>query len=123
MSSPDRPLSAAQAESLVAASEPWMSCDDCFDHIDGYVEALLRDGRGPDEPLRVHLARCPACHEEAESLISLVAADRGVSSERALGTFRSAISAGARDGRATPRTAVARLLRRHRDAEPGGSHT
>ncbi|MDN5861340.1 MAG: hypothetical protein L0H84_22285 [Pseudonocardia sp.] len=121
MSDPDRPLSAAQAESLVAASEPWMSCDDCFDQIDGYAEVLIQDGRAPSEPLRVHLSRCPACFAEAETLISLAATDRGVSSERALDRFRTAIAVGDLDGQVRPRNAVARLLRRYRDVERGGS--
>ncbi|MFJ2030527.1 hypothetical protein [Streptosporangium sp. NPDC087985] len=88
MNTPDKPLTAAQAESLTATSEPWLSCDDCFDHIDSCVDALIHDGRGLDEPMRVHLARCPACYEEAETLISLAAAGQGMSSGQGLNAFR-----------------------------------
>lgn len=89
MSTPDAPLTTAQAASLTAVSEPWLSCDDCFDQMDGCVEALLHDGRGLDAPTRVHLAGCPACREEVESLIVLAAGGHGMSAGQALGVFRS----------------------------------
>lgn len=92
MASTDAPrLTAAQAASLTATSEPWLSCDDCFEAIDGYVDALLDSGPPDDEPLRVHLARCPACFDEAESLISLVAADDGLDPAGAIRSFRDAV--------------------------------
>lgn len=111
---PEEPLTAAQAERLAATSEPWLSCDDCFDRIDSYVDALIRDGSGLDEPLRVHLARCPACFEEAQSLISLAASDQGLSPERMLHAFGADLdlTVGAR---AEQRGIIARLFRRDRD--------
>lgn len=84
-----QPLTAEQAESLTAVSEPWLSCDDCFEQIDVYVDGLLADHRTLDEPLRVHLARCPACREEAESLIALAAEDDRVDTEELLVEFHS----------------------------------
>lgn len=88
----DGPLTRAQAESLVAVTEPWLSCDDCFEQVDTFVDGLISDGRGPDEPLRVHLARCPACYEEAETLVSLAAEDAGLDEDDALRGFRMSVT-------------------------------
>lgn len=114
MSTPDTPLTAAQAVSLTAVSEPWLSCDDCFDQMDRCVEALLHGGRGLDAPMRVHLAGCPACHEEVESLISLATAGHGMSPDQALGVFRSRLGPPS-DARTRRSTILARLLGRHRN--------
>lgn len=43
--------------------------------MDAYVEALLAEPEHDDEAMRTHLTACPACAEEAESLLQLVAAD------------------------------------------------
>jgi hypothetical protein len=72
--------------SLTLDTEPYLSCDDCFDQVDGYVEALLSD---PDHrydlaPMRTHLAGCAACAEEARSLIRLVAEQDGLNPALAL---------------------------------------
>lgn len=83
-------LTPAQVERLIAETEPWLSCDDCFDQIDAYVDDLAGGSPGVGEPLRVHLINCPACFEEAESLISLIAADSGgVSADALLAAFRT----------------------------------
>lgn len=87
VSTPNFPLTRAEAEALTADTRPWLSCDDCFDRMEVCVEALLRDGRRLDEPMRVHLVRCPACCEEAESLVALLALDDGEDPEGALRTF------------------------------------
>lgn len=116
MSTPDKPLTGAQADSLAAPSEPWFSCEDCFDHIDGYVDALIGGGRGIDEPLRVHLARCPACYEEAESLISLAAGDQGARPERVVAAFRADLGRPV-DARVERKGAIVRLFRRNRPGE------
>ena len=61
---------------LTLPTEPWLSCDDCFRYLDTYVEQVLADAPGPEtEAMRVHLSGCPACAEEAESLLALVASD------------------------------------------------
>ncbi|HET6877809.1 MAG TPA: hypothetical protein VFH38_09795 [Jatrophihabitans sp.] len=111
--SPDRRLTAGQAESLVAISEPWLSCDSCFDQIDGCVDALA-DGAGHiDLPLRVHLARCTACWEEAETLLSLAARDRNVDEGPLLALMRSLVHPPATEPARSP-TFVARTLNRRR---------
>jgi hypothetical protein len=71
MTRPVPPLTPGQAAELTRATEPYLSCDECFDLVDGWVEAILAgDGREP-EGMREHLAGCAACREEAESLLVL----------------------------------------------------
>ena len=54
--------------------EPEVDCDECFDQLDRYVELELRGA--PADALipgmRLHLAMCPACAEEHESLRALL---------------------------------------------------
>jgi len=65
-------------------TEPYLSCDDCFDLVDRYVEALLSDP-GHDLPaMRIHLAGCAACAEEARSLLGFVAEQDGLDPAPAL---------------------------------------
>jgi hypothetical protein len=53
-----------------------VGCDECFELLDEYVELELAgvdaDHRMPG--LRAHLAGCPACREEHESLRELASA-------------------------------------------------
>jgi len=63
------------ARLLTLETEPYLSCVECFDRMDEYVEALLANPDHDDEQMRVHLDACPACAEEATSLIQLVAND------------------------------------------------
>ena len=54
-----------------------LGCDECFDQLDRYVEAEVAGG-DPEAAvpgLRAHLAGCPACHEDYESLRAIVRAD------------------------------------------------
>ena len=51
-----------------------VSCDECFEQLDEYVELELA-GADADRQLpglREHLQGCPACHEDHESLRELV---------------------------------------------------
>lgn len=113
MNRPLKPLTAAQAEKLTAAAEPWLSCDDCFDQVDEYVDALVRGDRGLNEPLRVHLANCVACYEEAETLVCLAAEDQGVSQGRVMEAFRVEVNPSA-DTTVQSRSLTTRLFRRRR---------
>jgi hypothetical protein len=63
---------------LIVDTDPWLSCDDCFRLVDGYVEGLLADPSSTLPAMRVHLRGCPACAEEAETLLTLAAQDAGV---------------------------------------------
>jgi hypothetical protein len=79
-----RPLTPEIARRFTVDTEPYLSCDDCFDLVDRYVEQLL-DGVETDAPaLRAHLAGCGACEEEARSLLLLVAAEQGLDPTPAL---------------------------------------
>jgi anti-sigma factor RsiW len=56
-----------------------VDCDTCFTELDRYVELEVAgaDADAAVPGLRAHLAGCPACAEEHESLRALVAAERG----------------------------------------------
>lgn len=69
---------------LVANTEPWLSCDDCFEQADLAIEALLDSRTQFSDPFRVHLLACGVCHEEAESLAALVAEDHEMSGSQAI---------------------------------------
>jgi hypothetical protein len=62
-------------EALLGPTGPQVTCDECFDRLDEYVELELRgadaDARVPG--MREHLAGCPACSDEHESLRALLA--------------------------------------------------
>ena len=60
---------------LLGPAEPEVGCDECFAEIDRYVELELTgaDADAAIPGLRAHLAGCPACREEHESLRALVA--------------------------------------------------
>jgi hypothetical protein len=64
----------ALIERLLGPSTPEVSCDECFELLDEYVDLEVRgldaDARLPG--LRAHLAGCPACHEDHESLLEFV---------------------------------------------------
>jgi hypothetical protein len=52
--------------SLLGPTGPELSCEECFEHLDGYVEGREIDG------MAAHLEGCPACREDYESLLALV---------------------------------------------------
>jgi predicted anti-sigma-YlaC factor YlaD len=61
-------------ERLLGPAGPDIGCEECFERLDEYVELELQD-REPDAAvpgMREHLAGCPACREEHESLRSLL---------------------------------------------------
>ncbi len=59
---------------LLGPAEPELGCDECFEELDRYVELELAGGDADAAipGLRAHLAGCPACREEHESLRALV---------------------------------------------------
>jgi hypothetical protein len=68
---------------LLGPAEPEIGCDECFRALDRYVE-LEHAGADADAALpgfRAHLEGCPACREEHESLLALVAADEADASQ------------------------------------------
>ena len=59
---------------LLGPTGPEIGCDACFDDLDRFVEAEVA-GADADTlipGLRTHLAGCPACAEEHESLRALL---------------------------------------------------
>jgi hypothetical protein len=63
---------------LLGPAGPEVGCDECFEHLDRYVELEL-SGANADAMipgLRAHLVGCPACREEYESLRALVGDER-----------------------------------------------
>jgi hypothetical protein len=63
---------------LLGPAGPEVGCDECFDHLDRYVELELV-GQDPDAAipgLRAHLEGCPACREDHESLSALVGGEQ-----------------------------------------------
>ncbi|HET7568396.1 MAG TPA: hypothetical protein VFJ91_10415 [Gaiellaceae bacterium] len=59
---------------LLGPGEPELDCDECFEALDRYVELELA-GEPADTlvpGMRPHLAGCPACAEEHESLRALL---------------------------------------------------
>jgi hypothetical protein len=62
-------------ERLLGPTGPEVGCDECFEALDEFVELELA-GADPDARvpgLRAHLDGCPACREEHDSLLALVA--------------------------------------------------
>ena len=79
-----RPLLPELLEQLTLDTEPWLSCDDCFRHVDEYVELVLAGAAERMPAMAVHLRGCPACVEEAETVLVLAAEDAGVDPAEAL---------------------------------------
>ncbi len=67
-----RPLTQDDVSRLTVTTEPWLSCDDCFDGVDVFVEEVLSGATPVSEDFRVHLLGCSVCREEATSLATLV---------------------------------------------------
>lgn len=88
-------LTAEQIAGLTLDTEPYLSCDDCFDQVDGFVEALLSSSGNFSEPFRVHLLACPACHEEALALAALAGPEYGLSEQQALEKITTALGGAA----------------------------
>jgi predicted anti-sigma-YlaC factor YlaD len=64
-----------ELERLLGPTGPEVSCEQCFELLDEYVELGLRaedaDARIPG--MRAHLEGCPACREDYDSLRALAA--------------------------------------------------
>jgi anti-sigma factor RsiW len=58
-----------------------LTCDECFDKLDRYVELDLApsDAEAAIPGMRAHLEGCPACREDHESLKALVASTQNPS--------------------------------------------
>jgi hypothetical protein len=59
---------------LLGPAGPELTCEECFDQLDRYVE-LEQAGRPADQEIpgmRAHLEGCPACDEDHASLLAFV---------------------------------------------------
>ncbi len=67
----------ALIRALLGPPAPEVSCDECFEQLDVYVELELAaaDADRAVPGMRAHLAGCPACREDHESLRALVAGE------------------------------------------------
>jgi hypothetical protein len=64
---------------LLGPAGPELTCDECFEHLDRYVE-LEHAGRDADAAvpgMRAHLRGCAACAADHDSLLALLDAERG----------------------------------------------
>jgi hypothetical protein len=59
---------------LLGPAGPELTCEECFEHLDRYVEAELAGGDADAAVpgMRAHLEGCPACREDRDSLTALL---------------------------------------------------
>jgi hypothetical protein len=65
---------------LLGPNGPEIGCDECFDQLDRFVELDLA-GANVEAALpgfRAHLAGCPACREDYESLKAFVGGEQAL---------------------------------------------
>ena len=76
MSSPEHD-ELARLRRLLGPAGPELTCEQCFEELDRYVELTLAgaDADAAVPGMRAHLEGCPACQEDHQSLMALVAAD------------------------------------------------
>jgi anti-sigma factor RsiW len=62
---------------LLGPAGPEISCEECFEQLDRYVELELAgaDADAAIPGMAAHLEGCPACHEDHRSLRALVEAE------------------------------------------------
>ncbi len=74
----EHPESPPPALERLLGPEAEISCEECFDLIDEYVDLELGgvDAAARIPGLGAHLEGCPACREEHASLLALAEADR-----------------------------------------------
>jgi anti-sigma factor RsiW len=65
---------------LLGPGEREIGCDECFDELDRYVDLELAgaDAETAVPGFRAHLAGCPACRDDYESLKAFVSGDQAL---------------------------------------------
>jgi hypothetical protein len=65
-------------DAILGPAGPELTCEECFARLDEFVELEFAgaDAERTIPGMREHLAGCPACHEDHESLLAFVAAER-----------------------------------------------
>jgi hypothetical protein len=67
-------LDDARLARILGPAEPEITCEECFDELDRYVELELggADAEAAVPGMRPHLTGCPACSEDHDSLLTYV---------------------------------------------------
>ena len=75
MSHHDRSRTPELLARLLGPAGPELTCEECFEELDRYVELELagRDADATVPGMYAHLAGCPACREDHDSLAALLA--------------------------------------------------
>jgi hypothetical protein len=71
-------MSDPRLKALLGPEGPELTCEQCFEHLDRFVELELA-GADPEAAvpgMRAHLTGCPACAEDHASLLALAAGER-----------------------------------------------
>jgi len=71
-------MSDPRLKALLGPKGPELTCEECFDHLDRFVELEL-SGVDPEvgvPGMRAHLAGCPACADDHASLLAYVASQK-----------------------------------------------
>jgi hypothetical protein len=79
VSAPRAARSADLLARLLGPAGEELTCEECFDQLDRYVELEL-SGRGADVAvpgMRSHLEGCPACREDRDNLAALLGSEFG----------------------------------------------
>jgi hypothetical protein len=63
-----------RVRALLGPEGPELTCEECFDRLDQYVELELAggDAEAAVPGMQAHLQGCPACREDHESLLAFV---------------------------------------------------
>jgi hypothetical protein len=74
-----RDIDRARLSGLLGPEGPELTCDECFEALDRYVELELAGGDADSAipGLRVHLQGCPACREDHDSLLAYLDSEPG----------------------------------------------
>ena len=67
-------IDTARLAQMLGSAERELTCDQCFQELDRYVELELAGGDADSTTpgLRAHLQGCPACREDHDSLLAYV---------------------------------------------------
>ena len=82
MSEPPMDDEARLLKRLLGPAGPEITCEECFEQLDRYVELELSgvDADAAVPGMGAHLEGCPACNEDHRSLRALVETDAGPAS-------------------------------------------
>jgi hypothetical protein len=72
-------MSIDPANPILGPNEPELTCEECFEQLDAYVDLVLAEERADQRVpgMRAHLAGCPACREDFESLLEFTRSQDG----------------------------------------------